>query len=81
MPAKSHDSTAKTFEAMYDHYMVALTLIGTSQFGMRRADAENLAHDILIASLGSMSRIADLRTWLTASMLSAAQRETNARKE
>jgi DNA-directed RNA polymerase specialized sigma24 family protein len=81
MSAKPRASSpTDTYEALYDHYIVALTQIGTSRCGMERRDAESLAHEILIASLRHTSRVNDLRGWLTGAMVSAAEKRTHAPK-
>lgn len=79
MPAKpSASSPADAYEALYDHHIVALIQIGTSKCGMKRSDAESLAHDILVASLRHTTRVNDLRGWLTGAMVSAAEKRTHA---
>ena len=79
MPAKPRASSpTDPYEALYDQYIVALIQIGTSKCGMKRSDAESLAHDILIASLRHTSRVNDLQGWLTGAMVSAAEKRTHA---
>lgn len=60
-------------EALYDHYLSLLTLLGTSECGLSHHAATHLAHEVLLASVGNSSRIPNLRAWLTAAMRSAAQ--------
>lgn len=59
--------------AFYDHYRSALVVLGTSECGLSRTDAQNVAHEVLMASLGNKNRIPDMHAWLTATMRSAAQ--------
>jgi hypothetical protein len=74
MATKSPRNGTDIDEALYDQYIVTLTLIGTSQCGLSRAEAEVIANDVLLAAIAGKPRIADLDAWLTGAMLAAAQR-------
>jgi DNA-directed RNA polymerase specialized sigma24 family protein len=77
------DPPADVHEAFYHRHLSALVQLGTSECGLSRRDARNLAHEVLVASLGNTARIPNLDAWLTATMRSAAlthQRITNARR-
>ena len=74
MPEKSRPSSGpEDYEALYEHYIAALTLVGTSECGMARDEARTLAHDVLLASVPHIGRVPDLRTWLTGAMTEAAR--------
>ncbi|HYC93774.1 MAG TPA: hypothetical protein VEO54_31515 [Thermoanaerobaculia bacterium] len=80
-PPKSRpDPTPHAPEAFYDHYIPLLVDLGTSECGLSRADAQKLAHEVLVVALGSVGRIDNMRAWLTATMRSAARlhQETDA---
>jgi hypothetical protein len=69
-----------TPEAFYDQHMSALVSLGTTECGLTRSEARNLAYEVLVASIGNVNRIANMSVWLTAAMRSAARthRETHA---
>ena len=67
-------------EAFYRHHMSRLVVLGTTECGLSRAEARNVAHEVLLASLGNAGRISNMRVWLTATMRAAARsrRESHA---
>ena len=81
MPAKRRPGPKPdTHEAFYDQHMSALVSLGTTECGLTRIDARNLAFEVLVAALGNVHRIANLSAWLNATMRAAARthRETHA---
>ena len=62
-----------TVTVTYNHYIAELSRIGTREFKLTPTEARNLAHEVLIASLGAAPRISQLRPWLNAAMRSAAK--------
>lgn len=59
--------------AMYHQYVAELSQIGTREFKLTRSQSRSMAHAVLLASIGSQSRISNMRKWLTASMRAAAR--------
>lgn len=79
-PPEPHpDPKPDSHEAFYDHYLPLLVSLGISECGLSQAEAREVAHAVLAASVGSVSRIPDMRAWLTATMRAAARlhRETH----
>lgn len=65
--------------AIYRRYIAELSRIGTTEFNLSLRQSRSVAHEVLIASIGSRFRIGDMRAWLIASMrAAAAQRRTRA---
>jgi hypothetical protein len=59
-------------DATYEHHIAALARIGIRDYQLTPAEARRLAHEVMIAYAGSRFRPADMQTWLTAAMRSAA---------
>jgi DNA-directed RNA polymerase specialized sigma24 family protein len=58
-------------EALYTGHVDDLIAVA-AQFSIPAADAEKLAHEIILSSLHKPSKIVDLRSWLIGGMTCAA---------
>jgi DNA-directed RNA polymerase specialized sigma24 family protein len=72
------DLDDRQLEALYTRHFCILTEIATAEFHIPKPDAEELAHDILMASFKQSSRIDDADAWFRGAMTHAAR--TYARK-
>ena len=58
---------------MYNHYIAELSRIGRREFKLTPAEARKIAHEVLVVSVLSVSRISNVRAWLSAAMRAAAK--------
>ena len=70
-PISSPDAVGSP--AMYNHYIAELSRIGRLEFKLTPAEARKIAHEVLVVSVLSVNRIANVRAWLTAAMRAAAK--------
>lgn len=67
-------------DQFHETHFPELVAIGTSQFAMPAADAEELAQEVMLAALCRIpplpANVADRRTWLHAAMRTAARTMT-----
>ncbi|MGN6183226.1 MAG: RNA polymerase sigma factor [Thermoanaerobaculia bacterium] len=61
------------FEAVYDQYFDMLVRVASFKFSVPDADAEALAHDVLITYLRKQNLIDDLRAWLIGAICYASR--------
>jgi RNA polymerase sigma factor (sigma-70 family) len=61
------------FEAIYDRYFDLLVQIASFKFQVPDADAEALAHDVLIGYLRKAATVVDLRPWLIGAICYASR--------
>ncbi|HTD83268.1 MAG TPA: sigma-70 family RNA polymerase sigma factor [Gemmatimonadaceae bacterium] len=66
---RSDGELAATYEAHFD----LLVGIAVSRFGIDRADAETLAHEVFLAFLTCVDRINDQRAWLVSAIFNASK--------
>lgn len=67
-------------EAIYTHHFGILTQIATSEFQIPEPDAEEMAHDVLIAALRQSARIDDADAWFRGAITFAARHYERARR-
>lgn len=60
-------------EAIYTRHFGIITQIATSEFRIPEPDAEEMAHDILIAALRQSARIDDADAWFRGAITFAAR--------
>jgi DNA-directed RNA polymerase specialized sigma24 family protein len=71
-PTNLDAADARELEAIYKLHFNVLSEMAVSEFHLPHGDAEELAHDILIAAIRSSPRITDLTTWLRGAVTCAA---------
>jgi hypothetical protein len=68
----------ESFEDFYSEHATVLTKAAASQFNIPPDVAEQLVHEILVASVIQQPRIMDPAAWFMGALTKAAQRNTNA---
>lgn len=61
-------------ETLYLLYFSQLVELATSQFAVPKADAEEMAYEVLIAAMHRTPAVANLQKWFEGAMICAAMR-------
>ena len=67
-------------EAFYGYYIPLLVKLGMKEYGLRRARAYELAHEILISAIVKVGRIDHWHPFLTGAMRFAARAQSSSGK-
>lgn len=60
-------------EAFFDEHFTALTDMAVGQFELSEEDAEDVANEILLATIFNLPRIDDIKPWLAGALAHALQ--------
>lgn len=60
-------------DAFFDEHFAALTDMAVGQFKLSEEDAEDVANEILVATLFNLPRIDDIKPWLAGALAYAVQ--------
>lgn len=71
--ADASDAASLQFEAIYTAYVPLLRKIAVRKFGIPRADADALVHDVFTTYLANPSNVRDLRAYLIGAICNAAR--------
>lgn len=67
-------------EAVYTRHFGILTQIASAEFHIPDEDAEEMAHDVLLAALKQSDKIQNADLWFRGAIVHAAQRYTKGRR-
>jgi DNA-directed RNA polymerase specialized sigma24 family protein len=62
-------------EAFFDEHFTALTDMAVGRFELSEADAEDVANEILLATLFNLPRVDDIKPWLAGALAYAVQKQ------
>jgi hypothetical protein len=62
-------------EAFLNEHFTALTGMAIGEFKLSEPDAEDIANDILLATLFNLPRIDDIKPWLAGALACAVQKQ------
>jgi DNA-directed RNA polymerase specialized sigma24 family protein len=62
-------------EAFFNEHFTALTDMAVGEFKLSRPDAEDIANDILLATIFNLPRIDDIKPWLAGALACAVQKQ------
>ena len=69
----AEDATTSRFEAIYAAYVPLMRRIATRKFGVPRADADSLVHDVFATYLVNPGNVRDLHPYLIGAICNAAR--------
>jgi hypothetical protein len=65
----------KDLEAFFNEHFAALTSMAVGQFKLSESDAEDIANEILLASIFNLPRIDEIKPWLAGALAHAVQKQ------
>ena len=65
-------ASERQIESIYNEHFATLAEMAVDRFKLSEADAAEVAHDILLASILQRPRIVDMKAWLTGALTAVA---------
>jgi DNA-directed RNA polymerase specialized sigma24 family protein len=62
-------------EALFNEHFATLTAMAVGEFKLSEPDAEDIANEILLATIFNLPRINDIKPWLAGALACAIQKQ------